>query len=361
MARGGGGPDSAGPGGMGADAFGGDRGGGGSSAGPSGRGGRSLGEIGASARSGGPSLSMDGRATPAELDAMDIMDDVDRAKAVRDAQAAINQARDIARANAVREAQRNIALAQAQQNALREAQAVGLIGRPLTSPVDIDKTLRSYAIQNVRETPVKTGMVMGPYKQGVTPTALQNELGIPFGYSEFEGPAISTPNVSKGAFRDPPFATRSLTPTKAGLFGPSFKEMKTGKVEAGVNKRKQAALDKEVIDREKELLDQMKELLDKGLMNLFSKEYGQLAKALRNLRQSQRYKITIGRKKGMKALQAAAGFALPVPGLGTVAPMLQEKAIEMGFIDDTPLSEIEGMDFEPDGGGQVIIDEYPIS
>jgi hypothetical protein len=179
-------------------------------------------------------------------------------------------------------------------------------------------------------------MVMGPYKQDATPTALQNELGIPFGYSEFEGPALSTPNVEKGTLRNPPFATRSLTPTKAGLFGPSFKEMKTGKVEAGVNKRKQAAL--------------------------FSKEYGQLAKALRNLRQSQRYKISIGRKKGMKALQAVAGLALPVPGLGTIGPALQEKAIEMGFIDDTPLSEIESMDFETDGGGgQVIIDKYPIS
>jgi hypothetical protein len=304
---------------------------------------------------------MDGRATPAEMDAMDIMDDVDRAKAVRDALGAIsaaqNQARDVARANAVREAQRNIALAQAQQNALREAQALGLIGRSIASPVDIDKTLRS-----IRETPVKTGMVMGPYKQDATPTALQNELGIPFGYSEFGGPAPSTSTVEKGTLRDPPFATRSLTPTKAGLFGPSFKEMKTGKVEAGVNKRKQAALDKEVMEREKELMDQMRELLDKGLMNLFSKEYGQLAKALRNLRQSQRYKISIGRKKGMKALQAVAGSALPVPGLGTIGPALQEKAIEMGFIDDTPLSEIESMDFETDGGGgQVIIDTYPIS
>lgn len=315
MARGGGGPDSSGPGGMGADAFGGDRGGGGL--------GGSAGDF-EGVSFGGPNLSMDGRATPAEMDAMDIMDDVDRAnavrdalgaisaaqnqardigraQAVRDAQAAINQARDVARANAVREAQRNIALAQAQQN-VREAQAAGLIGRSLTSPVDIDKTLRSYAIQNVRETPVKTGMVMGAYKQDSTPSALENKLGIPFGYSEFEGPALSTPTVSKGAFRDPPFATRSLTPSKEGLFGPSFKEMGTGKVKAGVNQRKQAALDKEVISREKELLDQMKALLDKGLMNLFSKEYGQLAKALRNLRQSGRYKITMGRKKGMRAL-----------------------------------------------------------
>lgn len=369
MAKGGGGPDSAGPGGMGADAFGGDRDGGGSSAGPSGRGGRSLGAIGASARS-GASLSMDGRATPAEMDVMDIMDDVDRARAVRDAldaisaaqnqtrdigraqavrdaQAAINQARDVARANAVREAQRNIAFAQAQQNALREAQAKGLIGQSIANPFGIDKNLRS-----IRETPVKTGMVMGAYKQDATPTALENKLGIPFGYSEFEGPALSSPTVEKGTFRDPPFATRS--PTKAGLFGPSFEETKAineAKKSANRNRVKEYA--KSYKARIDDIDKQLKSLLDKGMANLFSKEYRELLDKKNNLMSHPNYNYVAHFDPKLKAAQILMGTIAPGPL--SLGPILQDKAIDLGFIDDTPISEIENQDrqsvLEGDRGG----------
>ena len=298
MARGGGGPDSspdAPGGGMGADAFGGD-GGGGSSAGPSGRGGRSLGAIGASATSGGPNLSMDGRATPAEMDAMDIMDDVDRARAVRDALGAIsvaqNQARDVARANAVRDAQRNIALAQAK--AMEQAK------------LDI-------------------------------PTITITKFAPKFDY---------------GPLRNPPFATRS--PTKAGLFGPSFEETKAineAKKSANRNRVKEYA--KSYKARIDDIDKQLKNLLDKSMMNLFSKEYRELLDKKNNLMSHPNYNYVAHFDPSLRTAQTVMGTLAPGPlGLG---PTLQDKAIDLGFIDDTPISEIENQDrqsvLEGDRGG----------
>ena len=262
MAKGGGGPDSspdAPGGGMGADAFGGD----------------------------GPSLSMDGRATPAEMQALD---DMDRAKAVRDAIDAINSAerdrqnaaqeRDIARAKAVRDAQRNISLAQAKA--------------------------KEQATRNI-------------------PT-------ITLEY---------TPRFDYGPLRNPPFATRS--PTKAGLFGPSFEEanaIKEAKKSANRNKVKEYA--KSYKARIDDIDKQLKSLLDKGMMNLFSKEYRELLDKKNNLMSHPNYNYVAHFDPSLRTAQTIIGTLAPGP-LG-IGPTLQDKAIDIGFIDDTPISEIENQD-----------------
>ena len=262
MAKGGGGPDSspdAPGGGMGADAFGGD----------------------------GPSLSMDGRATPAEMQALD---DMDRAKAVRDAIDAINSAerdrqnaaqeRDIARAKAVRDAQRNIALAQtkAKEQATRNIPTITL---------------------------------------------------------EY------TPKFDYGPLRNPPFATRSHT--KAGLFGQSFEEakaIKEAKKSANRNKVKEYA--KSYKARIDDIDKQLKSLLDESMMNLFSKEYRELLDKKNNLMSHPNYNYVAHFDPSLRAAQTIIGTLAPGP-LG-IGPTLQDKAIDIGFIDDTPISEIENQD-----------------
>ena len=262
MARGGGGPDSspdAPGGGMGADAFGGD----------------------------GPSLSMDGRATPAEMQALD---DMDRAKAVRDAIDAINSAerdrqnaaqeRDIARAKAVRDAQRNISLAQAKA--------------------------KEQATRNI-------------------PT-------ITLEY---------TPRFDYGPLKNPPFATRS--PTKAGLFGPSFEETKAineAKKSANRNRVKEYA--KSYKARIDDIDKQLKSLLDESMMNLFSKEYRELLDKKNNLMSHPNYNYVAHFDPSLRTAQTIIGTLAPGP-LG-IGPTLQDKAIDIGFIDDTPISEIENQD-----------------
>jgi len=262
MAKGGGGPDSspdAPGGGMGADAFGGD----------------------------GPSLSMDGRATPAEMQALD---DMDRAKAVRDAIDAINSAerdrqnaaqeRDIARAKAVRDAQRNIALAQtkAKEQATRNIPTITL---------------------------------------------------------EY------TPKFDYGPLRNPPFATRSHT--KAGLFGQSFEEakaIKEAKKSANRNKVKEYA--KSYKARIDDIDKQLKSLLDESMMNLFSKEYRELLDKKNNLMSHPNYNYVAHFDPSLRTAQTIIGTLAPGP-LG-IGPTLQDKAIDIGFIDDTPISEIENQD-----------------
>jgi len=262
MAKGGGGPDSspdAPGGGMGADAFGGD----------------------------GPSLSMDGRATPAEMQALD---DMDRAKAVRDAIDAINSAerdrqnaaqeRDIARAKAVRDAQRNISLAQAKA--------------------------KEQATRNI-------------------PT-------ITLEY---------TPRFDYGPLRNPPFATRSHT--KAGLFGQSFEEAKAineAKKSANRNKVKEYA--KSYKARIDDIDKQLKSLLDESMMNLFSKEYRELLDKKNNLMSHPNYNYVAHFDPSLRTAQTIIGTLAPGP-LG-IGPTLQDKAIDIGFIDDTPISEIENQD-----------------
>ena len=262
MAKGGGGPDSspdAPGGGMGADAFGGD----------------------------GPSLSMDGRATPAEMQALD---DVDRAKAVRDAIDAINSAerdrqnaaqeRDIARAKAVRDAQRNISLAQAKA--------------------------KEQATRNI-------------------PT-------ITLEY---------TPRFDYGPLRNPPLATRSHT--KAGLFGQSFEEAKAineAKKSANRNRVKEYA--KSYKARIDDIDKQLKSLLDESMMNLFSKEYRELLDKKNNLMSHPNYNYVAHFDPSLRTAQTIIGTLAPGP-LG-IGPTLQDKAIDIGFIDDTPISEIENQD-----------------
>jgi hypothetical protein len=287
MAKGGGGPDSspdAPGGGMGADAFGGD----------------------------GPSLSMDGRATPAEMQALD---DMDRAKAVRDAIDAINSAeRD-------------------RQNREAAARGKGRLGYGYSPMGFRDRLgLKSYDASLAETEAINAA-------KGVT-------RNIPTITLEY------TPKFDYDSLRNPPFATRS--PTKAGLFGPSFEEanaIKEAKKSANRNRVKEYA--KSYKARIDDIDKQLKSLLDKSMMNLFSKEYRELLDKKNNLMSHPNYNYVAHFDPNLRAAQTVMGTLAPGPlGLG---PALQDKAIDLGFIDDTPISEIENQDrqavLEGDRGG----------
>jgi hypothetical protein len=225
---------------------------------------------------------------------MQALDDMDRAKAVRDAIDAINSAerdrqnreaaaaqeRDIARAKAVRDAQRNISLAQAKA--------------------------KEQATRNI-------------------PT-------ITLEY---------TPRFDYGPLRNPPFATRSHT--KAGLFGQSFEEAKAineAKKSANRNRVKEYA--KSYKARIDDIDKQLKSLLDESMMNLFSKEYRELLDKKNNLMSHPNYNYVAHFDPSLRTAQTIIGTLAPGP-LG-IGPTLQDKAIDIGFIDDTPISEIENQD-----------------
>ena len=287
MAKGGGGPDSspdAPGGGMGADAFGGD----------------------------GPSLSMDGIATPAEMQALD---DMDRAKAVRDAIDAINSAeRD-------------------RQNREAAARGKGRLGYGY-SPMGFRDRL---GLKSYDASPLETDAINAA--KGVT-------RNIPTITLEY------TPRFDYDSLRNPPFATRS--PTKAGLFGPSFEETKAineAKKSANRNRVKEYA--KSYKARIDDIDKQLKSLLDESMMNLFSKEYRELLDKKNNLMSHPNYNYVAHFDPKLRAAQTVMGTLAPGPlGLG---PTLQDKAIDLGFIDDTPISEIENQDrqsvLEGDRGG----------
>ena len=308
MARGGGGPDSspdAPGGGMGADAFGGDG-------------------VGSND---GPSLSMDGRATPAEMQALD---DVDRAKAVRDAIDAISAAeRD-------------------RQNREAAARGKGRLGFGY-SPMGFRDSigLMSYgpsleetdAINAAQERDIARAKAVRDAQRNIALAQAkameQATRNIPTITLEY------TPRFDYGPLRNPPFATRS--PTKAGLFGPSFEETKAineAKKSANRNRVKEYA--KSYKARIDDIDKQLKSLLDKGMMNLFSKEYRELLDKKNNLMSHPNYNYVAHFDPNLRAAQTVMGTLAPGPlGLG---PTLQDKAIDIGFIDDTPISEIENQD-----------------
>ena len=292
MAKGGGGPDSspdAPGGGMGADAFGGD----------------------------GPSLSMDGIATPAEMQALD---DMDRAKAVRDAIDAINSAeRD-------------------RQNREAAARGKGRLGYGYSPMGFRDRLgLKSYDASLAETEAINAA-------KGVT-------RNIPTITLEY------TPRFDYDSLRNPPFATRS--PTKAGLFGPSFEEanaIKEAKKSANRNRVKEYA--KSYKARIDDIDKQLKSLLDESMMNLFSKEYRELLDKKNNLMSHPNYNYVAHFDPKLRTAQTVMGTLAPGPlGLG---PTLQDKAIDLGFIDDTPISEIENQDrqavLEGDRGGNIFYD-----
>ena len=298
MARGGGGPDSspdAPGGGMGADAFGG----------------------GGAGSNDSPSLSMDGIATPAEVQALD---DMDRAKALRDAIDAISAAeRD-------------------RQNREAAARGKGRLGYGY-SPMGFRDRL---GLKSYDASPLETDAINAA--KGVT-------RNIPTITLEY------TPRFDYDSLRNPPFATRS--PTKAGLFGPSFEEanaIKEAKKSANRNRVKEYA--KSYKARIDDIDKQLKSLLDESMMNLFSKEYRELLDKKNNLMSHPNYNYVAHFDPSLRAAQTIIGTLAPGP-LG-IGPTLQDKAIDIGFIDDTPISEIENQDrqavLEGDRGGNIFYD-----
>jgi hypothetical protein len=324
MAKGGGGPDSspdAPGGGMGADAFGG-------------------GGVGSND---GPSLSMDGIATPAEVQALD---DMDRAKAVRDAIDAISAAeRD-------------------RQNREAAARGKGRLGFGY-SPMGFRDSigLMSYgpslaeteAINAAQERDIARAKAVRDAQRNIAlaqaKATEQAKRDIPTITLEY------TPRFDYGSLRNPPFATRS--PTKAGLFGPSFEETKAineAKKSANRNRVKEYA--KSYKARIDDIDKQLKSLLDKSMMNLFSKEYRELLDKKNNLMSHPNYNYVAHFDPSLRAAQTIIGTLAPGP-LG-IGPTLQDKAIDLGFIDDTPISEIENQDrqavLEGDRGGNIFYD-----
>ena len=321
MARGGGGPDSspdAPGGGMGADAFGGDG-------------------VGSND---GPSLSMDGIATPAEVQALD---DMDRAKAVRDAIDAISAAeRD-------------------RQNREAAARGKGRLGYGY-SPMGFRDSigLMSYGPSLAETDAIMAAGMSGRLAQGKAQDEerdiarakavrdAQRNIALAQAKAMEQAtrniPTITleyTPRFDYGPLRNPPFATRS--PTKAGLFGPSFEETKAineAKKSANRNRVKEYA--KSYKARIDDIDKQLKSLLDESMMNLFSKEYRELLDKKNNLMSHPNYNYVAHFDSKLRTAQTIIGTLAPGP-LG-IGPTLQDKAIDIGFIDDTPISEIENQD-----------------
>ena len=318
MAKGGGGPDSspdAPGGGMGADAFGGD----------------------------GPSLSMDGRATPAEMQALD---DVDRAKAVRDAIDAISAAeRDRQNREAAARGKGRLGFGYSPMG-FRDSIGLMSYGPSLaeTEAINAAQERDIARAKAVRDAQRNIALAQAKAKEQAT-------RNIPTITLEY------TPRFDYGPLRNPPFATRS--PTKAGLFGPSFEEanaIKEAKKSANRNKVKEYA--KSYKARIDDIDKQLKSLLDKGMMNLFSKEYRELLDKKNNLMSHPNYNYVAHFDPKLRAAQTVIGTLAPGPlGLG---PTLQDKAIDIGFFDDTPISEIENQDrqavLEGDRGGNIFYD-----
>ena len=324
MARGGGGPDSspdAPGGGMGADAFGGDG-------------------VGSND---GPSLSMDGIATPAEVQALD---DMDRAKAVRDAIDAISAAeRDRQNREAAARGKGRLGFGYSPMG-FRDSIGLMSYGPSLeeTDAINAAQERDIARAKAVRDAQRNIALAQAKAKEQAT-------RNIPTITLEY------TPRFDYGPLRNPPFATRS--PTKAGLFGPSFEEanaIKEAKKSANRNKVKEYA--KSYKARIDDIDKQLKSLLDKGMMNLFSKEYRELLDKKNNLMSHPNYNYVAHFDPKLRAAQTVIGTLAPGPlGLG---PTLQDKAIDIGFFDDTPISEIENQDrqavLEGDRGGNIFYD-----
>jgi len=329
MAKGGGGPDSspdAPGGGMGADAFGGD----------------------------GPSLSMDGIATPAEMQALD---DMDRAKPVRDAIDAINSAeRDRQNREAAARGKGRLGLGYSPMGfrdsiglfgpSLAETDAIMAAGmsRRLAQGKAMEEERDIARAKAVRDAQRNIALAQAKAKEQAT-------RNIPTITLEY------TPRFDYDSLRNPPFATRS--PTKAGLFGPSFEEanaIKEAKKSANRNRVKEYA--KSYKARIDDIDKQLKSLLDESMMNLFSKEYRELLDKKNNLMSHPNYNYVAHFDPSLRAAQTIIGTLAPGP-LG-IGPTLQDKAIDIGFIDDTPISEIENQDrqavLEGDRGGNIFYD-----
>jgi hypothetical protein len=319
MAKGGGGPDSspdAPGGGMGADAFGGDG-------------------VGSND---GPSLSMDGIATPAEVQALD---DMDRAKAVRDAIDAISAAeRDRQNREAAARGKGRLGFGYSPMG-FRDSIGLMSYGPSLeeTDAINAAQERDIARAKAVRDAQRNIALAQAKAKEQAT-------RNIPTITLEY------TPRFDYGPLRNPPFATRS--PTKAGLFGPSFEEanaIKEAKKSANRNKVKEYA--KSYKARIDDIDKQLKSLLDESMMNLFSKEYRELLDKKNNLMSHPNYNYVAHFDPKLRAAQTVIGTLAPGPlGLG---PTLQDKAIDIGFFDDTPISEIENQDrqavLEGDRGG----------
>ena len=308
MARGGGGPDSspdAPGGGMGADAFGGDG-------------------VGSND---GPSLSMDGRATPAEMQALD---DMDRAKAVRDAIDAISAAeRDRQNREAAARGKGRLGFGYSPMG-FRDSIGLMSYGPSLeeTDAINAAQERDIARAKAVRDAQRNIALAQAKAKEQAT-------RNIPTITLEY------TPRFDYGPLRNPPFATRS--PTKAGLFGPSFEEanaIKEAKKSANRNKVKEYA--KSYKARIDDIDKQLKSLLDESMMNLFSKEYRELLDKKNNLMSHPNYNYVAHFDPSLRTAQTIIGTLAPGP-LG-IGPTLQDKAIDIGFIDDTPISEIENQD-----------------
>jgi len=324
MARGGGGPDSspdAPGGGMGADAFGGDG-------------------VGSND---GPSLSMDGIATPAEVQALD---DMDRAKAVRDAIDAISAAeRDRQNREAAARGKGRLGFGYSPMG-FRDSIGLMSYGPSLeeTDAINAAQERDIARAKAVRDAQRNIALAQAKAKEQAT-------RNIPTITLEY------TPRFDYGPLRNPPFATRS--PTKAGLFGPSFEEanaIKEAKKSANRNKVKEYA--KSYKARIDDIDKQLKSLLDESMMNLFSKEYRELLDKKNNLMSHPNYNYVAHFDPKLRAAQTVIGTLAPGPlGLG---PTLQDKAIDIGFFDDTPISEIENQDrqavLEGDRGGNIFYD-----
>jgi len=275
----------------------------------------------------GPSLSMDGRATPAEMQALD---DMDRAKAVRDAIDAISAAeRDRQNREAAARGKGRLGFGYSPMG-FRDSIGLMSYGPSLeeTDAINAAQERDIARAKAVRDAQRNIALAQAKAKEQAT-------RNIPTITLEY------TPRFDYGPLRNPPFATRS--PTKAGLFGPSFEEanaIKEAKKSANRNKVKEYA--KSYKARIDDIDKQLKSLLDESMMNLFSKEYRELLDKKNNLMSHPNYNYVAHFDPSLRTAQTIIGTLAPGP-LG-IGPTLQDKAIDIGFIDDTPISEIENQD-----------------
>ncbi len=367
----GGGPDSSGLGGLGADAFG----GGGSDSG----------------------FSFDPD-NPAHVEAMEKAREITQAWSGRLGQMGIQsttqQDKDIAMAQAVRGMIDSIGAAEAQAATDRDVgyaagkrDAIdamsGILGwgkdyddlgtAPYSgSPSTGNFNPRGMSTSSTTTTPTITTSPQSSFNPNFNPNF--NPRNMSKKDSEFSGiPGISvslmgTPFANPFSATEPPSSTAIGAAMKAaglnyrgvselsqkgqdraGQLGMKDLFVKSNKERAHENQQKVKSYAIEYQNRIEQIEKDMKELLDKGLKNLFIPEYRDLIDRRQNLIDHPNYNYVAYNNPKMKGLQMAAGLAVPGVSLG---PIAQSKAIDLGFIDDTPISEIENTPRGRRGGGE---------